>query len=114
MNEFEKKVTGLLNSSLDQLNENQVTRLRLARERALPRREASTVLATSNGHSLLFGRRWAPTIMLLAGLIAFAAWYALPNFNDPSIDDTDLLEDELPIHAYLDHNFDSWLNRSSP
>ena len=51
--------------------------------------------------------RWS----LLAG---FAYWQVTgPASNDFAEIDVGLLTDELPLNAYLDKGFDSWLKRSS-
>lgn len=109
-----KKITELLDTGLDGLSQKQVLRLRAARDNALARLAPSTVAtaATPDGHTFNFGRRLLPMMVLLAGTILAAVWYALPN-GETANDDSELLGDELPVHAYLDHDFDSWLNSSS-
>lgn len=49
--------------------------------------------------------------LALAGI----AWWQISNnpVNDVADIDTSLLTDELPVNAYLDKGFDSWLKRSS-
>lgn len=125
MNEqdIEKKIVGLLNSSLDRLNANQLARLHSARELALskldpPHVVAGLAAADGVGNHTIFGsfsnfRLWRPTLMLVVVLAAVAGWYSLQESNDSLTDDVELLEDELPVHAYLDREFDTWLNRSS-
>jgi Protein of unknown function (DUF3619) len=117
-----RKIVGLLNTELDHLSQDQVARLASVRDHALARVEASSEVAlatVTNGTTrLLFGpfnnmRMLAPGFMLLVVLAVLGGWYALSNNNDARFDDAELLEDELPLHAYLDHDFDSWLNRSS-
>ncbi len=53
----------------------------------------------------------AAIAVLLAG---FAYWQVTgPASNDLAEIDVGLLTDELPLNAYLDKGFDSWLKRSS-
>jgi len=53
----------------------------------------------------------AAIAVLLAG---FAYWQVTgPASNDLAEIDMGLLTDELPLNAYLDKGFDSWLKRSS-
>ena len=61
----------------------------------------------------LHGARYLIAIAaLVLGLIGFAYWQTLQP-NDFSDIDVRLLTDDLPIDAYLDRGFDSWLKRSS-
>jgi len=50
---------------------------------------------------------------LIIGLIGFAYWQSMGAVNELADIDASLLTDELPINAYLDKGFDSWLKRSS-
>ncbi len=54
--------------------------------------------------------------VLVLGLVGVAYWQSngSVNMNNDLADiDVSLLTDELPIRAYLDKDFDSWLKRSS-
>ena len=67
------------------------------------------------GESHLFNPRyWVAAAALVVALIGIAYWQ---NGSAPSNElaeiDVGLLTDELPINAYLDKGFDSWLKRSS-
>ena len=50
---------------------------------------------------------------LLAALVGIAYWQTNGATNDLAEIDAGLLTDELPLNAYLDKGFDSWLKRSS-
>lgn len=50
---------------------------------------------------------------LIVALISIMYWQSLPSpSNELAEIDAGLLTDELPINAYLDKGFDSWLSRS--
>ena len=52
----------------------------------------------------------AITALVLA--LGGVAWWQVSTPNDIADIDTSLLTDELPVNAYLDKGFDSWLKRS--
>jgi hypothetical protein len=62
-------------------------------------------------------RYWVTGTALVAALIGIAYWQNWQSGPTPSSElteiDVGLLTDELPINAYLDKGFDSWLKRSS-
>ncbi len=51
--------------------------------------------------------------VLIAGLIGVIYWQNRSQANEIAEIDVGLLTDDLPINAYLDRSFDSWLKRSS-
>lgn len=65
------------------------------------------------------GQRWTGARHLVAisavvlALVSIAYWQSTVPVNELAEIDTSLLSDELPINAYLDKGFDSWLKRSS-
>lgn len=62
----------------------------------------------------VFGVRYLiPVLILVLGLASILYWQNSPVNNDIAEIDVELLTDELPINAYLDRGFDSWLKRSS-
>jgi len=71
------------------------------------------------GHSMRVGghrfetRHLIAVAALIAALIAVAYWQNLTPSNDIAEVDLGLLTDDLPINAYLDRGFDSWLKRSA-
>jgi ADP-glucose pyrophosphorylase len=50
---------------------------------------------------------------LVLALVGVAYWQSVGTTNSYAEIDSDMLTDELPINAYLDKGFDSWLKRSS-
>lgn len=50
---------------------------------------------------------------LILALVGIAYWQSTGPVNELAEIDAGLLTDELPINAYLDKGFDSWLKRSS-
>lgn len=55
-----------------------------------------------------------PIAVLVIGLSGIAYWHAGNGQNNELADlDARLLTDDLPIDAYLDKGFDSWLKRQS-
>jgi len=74
---------------------------------------ATSALSQRGGSQRLLGARYLIAVAaLVLGLIGFAYWQTLQP-NDFSDIDVRLLTDDLPIDAYLDRGFDSWLKRSS-
>jgi hypothetical protein len=61
-----------------------------------------------------YGARQLVTISaLVLALVGIAYWQSVGTTNSYAEIDSDLLADELPLNAYLDKGFDSWLKRSS-
>jgi hypothetical protein len=50
---------------------------------------------------------------LVLALVGIAHWQSTAPVNELAEIDTALLSGELPVNAYLDKGFDSWLKRSS-
>ncbi len=102
-------------------------RLRAARERALERRRvapsvavapaqelsASGVLSRLGGFGGLSLRVVLPMLVLVAGLFAIWSWQEDQRANDVEEIDAMLLTDDLPIDAYLDKGFETWLRKVS-
>ena len=121
--ELASRIAGLLDESAGKLSSRSREGLAKAREAALARysskREpviapawASTMGAITEGS--VFGVRYlVPLAALVLGLIGVV--YVQTNGVMSSIADIDmgLLTDELPLDAFLDKDFDSWLKRSS-
>jgi hypothetical protein len=90
----------------------------LARYREQPVPVAGLAWAT-NAASVIGGQRWigarqlVAICTLVAALVGVAYWQSTAPVNELAEIDTYLLTDELPINAYLDKGFDSWLKRSS-
>jgi hypothetical protein len=65
----------------------------------------------THGHSHF--RAWVPLALLLLGLMFVTYWQNTPEVNDVSEIDTHLLAEDLPLHAFIDNGFDTWLEGSS-
>ncbi|MDP2783922.1 MAG: DUF3619 family protein [Sulfurimicrobium sp.] len=121
-----KKISQHLNYGANQLDRSILLRLQSARQQALelhakPRHAFGLTLAgaTGSGHDHGHGegrhyslRFWLSLATLLAGLLIATNWQAM---NGDPLDDVDatLLAADLPVHAYLDSDFDTWLEQSS-
>ena len=120
--EFSQKITRTLNWGLSRIEDDKLSKLRTARQLAMSQyREPSDALGlvtvfgpTLNTSSLvrkpLF---WLP---ILAILVLFAS-YSFTS-DDDIVDesgelDARLLTGELPINAFLDKDFQSWVKDSS-
>jgi hypothetical protein len=105
-------------------------RLRAARERALarqplPQRAAAAGWARSaaGGTAGLLGgfgglggfslRVLLPTVLLVAGLVSIYSWQQEQRAADVEELDAQLLTDDLPLDAYLDRGFETWLKKVS-
>jgi hypothetical protein len=101
-------------------------RLRAAREQALAMRKSerepapawarSTAIGVIGGFGGFGGfslRLILPTALLVAGLIAIYSWQQDQRAADVEELDAQLLTDDLPIDAYLDRGFETWLKKVS-
>ena len=121
--DFAQKVARTLNLGLSRIDDDKLARIRAGRQRALAAyREPVTILGlvTVSGRTLdvsnwirkpLF---WLPILAVVAAVSA----YTLTG-NDDIYDETggeldaQLLTGELPINAFLDKDFGSWVQESS-
>jgi len=101
-------------------------RLRAARERALQARKLERAPAvawmrsTTGGLVGSFGgvggfalRALLPAAILVAGLVVIYGWQKDQRAADIEELDAQLLTDDLPIDAYLDRGFETWLKKVS-
>jgi hypothetical protein len=125
---FANKIRQALNESA-RLDGRIAERLRAARERALEARRVSSLehapaagwmRGTASGLVGSFGgiggfslRVLLPTVMLVAGLVAIYGWQKDQRAADIEELDAQLLTDDLPIDAYLDRGFETWLKKVS-
>ncbi|MDO8892674.1 MAG: DUF3619 family protein [Sulfurimicrobium sp.] len=119
-----KKITQHLNYGTNQLDRSVLEDLRSARQRALaahahPQQVFGMAVAGHgdvhsghHGHGHHSPRFWIPLVVLLLGLLIAYNWSEI-NGDDPDDVDATLLAGELPINAYLDSDFKSWLDQSS-
>jgi hypothetical protein len=121
--ETARRIARLLDATTDDLTVEQQTRLSEARRLALSRQRAELAPAMAPA--------WAGTVSRMTERRVFGVSYVIPVAalvlglagvtymhngnvsNDIADIDTGLLTDDLPISAYLDTGFDSWLKRSS-
>jgi len=114
-----RKLVRYLDDGLDQLEPRVRERLGAARRNALAhyREQPATVfglvwvgeaVAWITQHRLLIA---AAALVLVTGAVFY--WQGARPANGVTDIDFYLLTDELPINAYLDKGFDSWLKRSS-
>jgi hypothetical protein len=122
--ELARKIVGALDRGVERLDTGTRERLAAARRLALSRyREqpepvwglawAMNAVSPRGAH-----RQYNPRYLLAACAFAlaisgFAYWQATAPVADFAEIDVNLLTDDLPINAYLDNGFDSWLKRSS-
>lgn len=127
MNEHEygRKIAENLTYGLTNLDRNTLSSLQSARKQALakyaqPRHVFGLNWAMAGGgsghasrhHFSLRRLAWLPLLALVAGLLAVNYWQTSQP-NDVAEIDAHLLAADLPIHAYLDPEFDQWLENSS-
>jgi hypothetical protein len=121
--ELARRIIKHLDAGVDQLDPETRDRLRIARERALGRyRErpapvlglawAGQAMARVSGHRLYSLRNLIAVTALVLGLAGLAIWNTFGQSSELADIDAGLLTDELPINAYLDKGFDSWLKRA--
>lgn len=123
MNElhFAYKVRQLLNRGLHELRPETTARLAAARKNALAcQRQAvnQSVLATAGSFvqyhfDNLHIKQVIAGLILLLGLVFSAFWMADQRVNELGAFDSALLADDLPIGAFTDKGFDTWLKRGS-
>ena len=122
MNEPElgKKVAQLLNQSLDNIDQSILTRLQSGRKTSIENfRECDeTMLATAGDspdinkpNSSYFNiKSILPLVALLLILVSYTYWQTFQYSDENDEIDILLLADDLPINAYLDNEFDVWLD----
>jgi hypothetical protein len=118
--EFGHKIKQQLDQALD-LKPAQLNRLRVAREQALSRQRISepvfalawvdAVMGRLSGNPGSASVALAGAALILA-LVGVQYWQQTPTVEEIEEIDAALLTSELPINAYLDKSFDTWLKRS--
>lgn len=124
--EFAKKITGYLDLGAASLKQGTTYRLQQARAQALARLADPAPVAQSRlAHALVGGgdtgggrRRglWLGFAVLLLAALAFGyqQWSAYKQANELADIDAQILSSDLPIDAYLDRGFQTWLTRYQP
>ena len=116
-----KKIAQHLDQSLTQIGPRTITRLHAARKAALAKYAAREPLfglawagqgrnSSSHRHS---NHLWLPIIAMVLGLLIVNYWHNSQQNGDAGEFDAALLAEDLPIHAYLDKDFDIWLESSA-
>jgi hypothetical protein len=123
--ELARKLVQHLDHGVDRLAPDVRERLATARRAALSqyREQSAPVLGLSwagqaigrlSANRFYEGRSLVVVATFMLALAGIAWWQVSINpVNDTAEIDTSLLTDELPVNAYLDKGFDSWLKRSS-
>ncbi len=121
-NEFGQKITRTLNWGLSRIEEDKLAKLRAGRRKAMEAyREPVTILGlvTVSGHTLdvsswirkpLF---WLPMLAISAAIITYSLNSGDDVYDDVGELDAKILTGELPIDAFLDKDFASWVKESS-
>ena len=120
--DFGQKITRTLNWGLSRIEDDKLAKLRAGRQKALDAyREPVTVLGlvTVSGQTLgvsgwlrkpLF---WLPILAITVAIVTYSLNGADDDTDDVGELDAKLLTGELPIDAFLDKDFASWVKESS-
>jgi hypothetical protein len=121
MNEylFGKKVRQILNGG--SLGSQVEARLQAAREQALARQRVSRAPVLAWAGNVLGARGWSAFALyavvsitvLAAGAAGLYSWQQSHRIAEIEEIDSQLLTDDLPIDAYLDRGFQTWLKKRS-
>ena len=121
--ETAQKIARVLDRGTRDMGGDTVTQLVAAREQALAGFRvapdwklawAGSGSLRNDGHPAAGLRLALPIAVLIVSLIGIAYWHSGNGQNNELADlDVRLLTDDLPIDAYLDKGFDSWLKRQS-
>ena len=118
-----RKVVGVLDRSVASLDAGTRERLAAARRLALSRHRGETepvwsfawamnAASPRNAYRQYGARFLLAACAFVLAISGFAYWQATVSPADFAEIDVNLLTDDLPINAYLDSGFDSWLKRS--
>jgi hypothetical protein len=118
--EFGYQIKQHLDRALD-LKPAELKRLKVAREQALLRQRTSepafalawvdAAVGRLSGSPVQASIALAGAALILA-LVGMQYWQRQPTVEEIEEIDAALLTSDLPINAYLDNSFDSWLKRS--
>jgi hypothetical protein len=118
--EFGHQIKQQLDQALD-LEPATLNRLKVAREQALARQRmtepafalawADAVVGRLSGNPASASIALAGAALILA-LVGIQFWQQTPTVEEIEEIDAALLTSDLPINAYLDKSFDTWLKRS--
>jgi uncharacterized protein DUF3619 len=116
-NEIAERIVARLDGHLDEMPASTVQKLQAARMTALSgytrasghSRGEHTLVAWFWGHGLTT-RLALPAAVVLASLTGLIYWQMSSHHEEEM--DTGLLAGELPLHAYTDPGFETWLKHS--
>lgn len=116
------RIRQILNQGLA-LDAEKLTRLKAAREQALARQRiaapraalawADNVTGRLGGSRSVISRFLLPAAIIILGLVAINTWRQSQIVQELVEIDSAVLTSDLPIDAYLDRGFDTWLKRYS-
>ncbi len=125
--EFAYKVRAVLDEEVDALPENARNRLQAARQKAIALKKPETVAYVVAPAPRFAGiiptqfrdaPNWLirvgiviPLLLLVLGSVGIYYYEQERSIDDLADLDAAVLADELPINAYLDHGFNSYLNK---
>jgi len=130
--EFARKLKGYLDAGATDLRAGTVYKLQLARARALerlgaePERAAAPGMAhalAGDGSNRMGGggvrkRAWLGFVLgvalLVAAVFGYEQWNLYQQTREIEELDVQILSSDLPIDAYLDRGFQTWLTRYQP
>ena len=123
MNEPElgREIARLLDRGLDDIEQSTLQRLQTARRASLENYQMTETIVTTgsgtsarSGHDRHFNARKLLSLAALLLALAVAAYWQNPLQQRDETADLDimLLTDDLPVNAYLDNEFDEWLDHS--
>lgn len=118
--DFPDRIREHLDRGLQQIDADRLAQLQAARERALlMQRQPATMPILAGAESFLRARldgfRLQHLLLLAALLLTallFTQWQDERAVTDLSEIDSALLADEMPVEAFTDHGFESWLTNS--
>jgi hypothetical protein len=121
--EIAEKIIRRLDLGTRHISSDTAARLATAREQALAQFQHAPALGAAGLGSLISGLIERPAAgarytislaVLILGLAGIVYWQSSNGAGNEVADlDVRLLTDDLPIDAYLDKGFDSWLKRQS-
>ena len=120
-NDLARRIVAQLDRSLTELPTTTVRKLETARATALARYRAGGTWTDQLWLGRLLGRRGLrqglavrlvlPVAIVIASLTGLIYWQSASHYEEEL--DTGLLAGELPLHAYIDPGFDTWLTHTS-
>jgi hypothetical protein len=110
-NDLARRIVGRLDHGLDELPASTLERLRAARVAALGRLRPETAPGPARFFERMGVRLALPVAIVIASITGLLYW----QMSSPHEEELDagMLAGELPIHAYIDPGFDTWLRHTS-